>query len=74
MGRRSKEKGGEQKNKGKVRGQADSDTQARQEAHVPAPHLVWHLLQAVQSSDVVQGVDGGREAAVQAEDLRWLGE
>lgn len=28
-----------------------------------------HLLQAVQSSDVVQGVDGGREATVQAEDL-----
>lgn len=31
--------------------------------------FVGHLLQAVQGANVVQGVDGGREAAVQAEDL-----
>ena len=31
--------------------------------------LVRHLLQPVQGPDVVQGVDAGREAAVQTEDL-----
>lgn len=36
---------------------------------MPAPHLVRHLLQTVQSSDMVQGVYGGRQATVQAEDL-----
>eukprot|EP00550_Attheya_septentrionalis_P001397 CAMPEP_0198288508 /NCGR_PEP_ID=MMETSP1449-20131203/6979_1 /TAXON_ID=420275 /ORGANISM="Attheya septentrionalis, Strain CCMP2084" /LENGTH=150 /DNA_ID=CAMNT_0043986657 /DNA_START=41 /DNA_END=493 /DNA_ORIENTATION=+ len=31
--------------------------------------LVGHLLHAVQLSDVVEGVDGGAEAAVQAKDV-----
>ena len=39
----------------------------QQVAHGP---LVRHLLHAVQLAHVVQRVDGGREAAVQAEDLR----
>lgn len=51
MGRR-KEEGGE-KEEGKVRGQADADSRAGHKTHMPASHLVRHLLQAVQSSDVV---------------------
>lgn len=73
MGRRRKEDDGKEK-EGKVRGQADADSRAGRKTHMPASHLVRHLLQAVQSSDVVQGVDGGREAAVQAEDLRRGGD
>ena len=30
---------------------------------------MWDLLQSVKGADVVQGVDGGAEAAVEAEDL-----
>ena len=30
---------------------------------------MWHLLKSVQRADVVQAVDAGTEAAVQAEDL-----
>jgi hypothetical protein len=33
------------------------------------PTFVRNFLQALQGPDVVQGVDGGREAAVQAKDL-----
>lgn len=32
-------------------------------------HLVRHLLEAVQRPDMIQGVDAGTEAAVQAKDL-----
>ena len=42
-----------------------SPTEAEGEAGV-----VGHLLLAVDGADLVQGLDGGREAAVHAEDLR----
>ena len=36
------------------------------------PHLMWHLLHSVQSTDVVQSVDGGRETTVKTEDLHGV--